>query len=130
MGSSRNKYKIGGCYYVLGNLSRKYRSQLDNIQLVFLCNHNLVIKYGFSKIIKPLMDDLKLLEIIGITFTFNGTEHNFLGTISFITCDNLAAHIIGGFVDSFAKTKRPCRTCKIERHNFSEFNANNVQIRF
>ena len=114
---------------MLGNLGRKYRYILDNIKFVFLCHHDDVIKYGFPKIIKPLLDDIKTLEQMGITFNFNNISHTFLVTISFIASDNLAANMcIGGFMESFSKTNRPCRTCMVERGHLSNFNANSFRI--
>ena len=101
LNNTAREYKIGACYYILGNLHSKYKSTLDNIQLVFLVKFKYIKKYGFYTVFEPLIKDIKSLETNGITITHNDKIINLLGTISFISSDNLAAHALGGYIEIF-----------------------------
>lgn len=48
-------------YFMLGNINPIKRSKLKGIQLLALCKHTLIKKYGINKIIKPIVEDIKLL---------------------------------------------------------------------
>lgn len=48
-------------YYMLGNVNPIKRSKLKGIQLLALCKHTLIKKYGINEIIKPIVEDIKLL---------------------------------------------------------------------
>lgn len=54
---------IGVFYYVLGNLSPKYRSQSHNIQLALIVKCRFIKKYGMDAILKPVVDDI--LQLVG-----------------------------------------------------------------
>lgn len=71
-------------------------------------------KYFIQKVLKPLVHDLKNLEVEGIQILHNERNFVFRGTVSFISADNLAAHHVGGFNESFSST-RCCRTCHASR---------------
>ena len=68
----------------------------------------------------PIIEDLKVLETAGINVEKYGTMHNFKGTLSMVVADNLAAHGIGGFQESF-NTVRFCRFCMITKTNVKNF---------
>ncbi|KAJ8050673.1 hypothetical protein HOLleu_03970 [Holothuria leucospilota] len=51
---------------------------------------------------EPLIQDLITLESDGVTVKVNTTTYNFKGTVSYMSADNLAAHGVGGFVESFS----------------------------
>lgn len=106
--------KISAFYYVLGNLGSCFRSTLQVIQLACLCRSELVKKHGYGCILKPVIRDLKILEQDGISLNINGSSVKVKGTVSFVACDNLAAHAIGGFVESFV-ANRFCRQCMCTR---------------
>jgi len=57
---------LGVVYYTLGNLSPKYRSQLDAIQLLAIATSPVINKYGIDAILEPFLDDLQFLEQVGI----------------------------------------------------------------
>lgn len=65
-------------------------------------------KYGFDDILKPLVDDLKILETQGIEVPF--LESPLLGSVIQITGDKLGLHGLFGFVESFSATYF-CRFC-------------------
>lgn len=79
IGKSTRNYKISAVYFKLGNLSLKYKSNSDFIQLVSLCIHRLVVKpYGIDSMLSPLINDIKILETNGIQVNFDGNQHHFL----------------------------------------------------
>lgn len=51
-------------YYTLGNLSPKYRSSLQSIQLLIAVKSNFLVRYGADKILKPVLDEIKELECV------------------------------------------------------------------
>ena len=117
IGTRCKKNKIGAVYYSLGNLSPKYRSKLDNIQLAALCRAQYVKKYGLEKFFEPIVSDIKSLESNGINVQFEGRSYNFKGTVCFVVADNLAAHAVGGYFENFSTVLRLCRTCTGTKHD-------------
>ena len=110
LGSKIQKYKLCAFYYVLGNIPPKYRSKLEPIQLLILCRHCVMKKYGISRVVQRLVDDIRLLERDGLEVLIDGTVRVFRGTISVMTADNLAAHTLSGLMESFSSL-RSCRFC-------------------
>lgn len=115
-----NSYKVAAFYFVLGNLSPKFRSKLSSIQLVCLCCTRLIKQYGFGKVLKPLLEDVKVLESKGVTITtLNQEEFTFKGCISLVSMDNLAAHQLGGFQQHF-HAGRICRFCMASSNDIQD----------
>ncbi|CAG9763786.1 unnamed protein product [Ceutorhynchus assimilis] len=111
LGSAKTKYKIVGIYMLLANLHPWHRSQVEHIQLVSLSHEKDIKLFSFSKILEPLIDELKLLETAG--FEFQGIH--FRGFLIAVVGDNLGSHQIGGFVESFSTETRFCRYCDISK---------------
>ena len=119
LGPYSKKWKVSAVYFILGNLSRKHRSRLDNIQLVSLCLHtSTVSEYGLQEMFKPAIDDLKILETQGIQFEFEGRSYHFLGTMSLLTGDNLGCHGAGCFYECFSTPEQVCRFCLTGRFDY------------
>lgn len=49
---------------MLGNIHPKYRSSLKTLNLAILCPTKCIKKYGLTKILKPFMADIALLESV------------------------------------------------------------------
>ena len=96
-----SKYEVSAFHFVLGNLPAKYRSRLTNIHLVSLVPALLIGKYGYEKVLEPLIKDLKTLETQGLDIGFEGKKLHFQGTLSMVVCDNLAAHVLGRLFCTF-----------------------------
>lgn len=113
LGSARGKYKITGFYWTLANLAPWHRTHVDHINLLALCKDKDLRNYGFGKVLKPFIDDLKEIERIGLQINENLRVFAYL-----MVClgDNLGAHQIGGFVENFRTNLYFCRFCYI--HNF------------
>lgn len=66
IGSSKKKHKLIGVYMIIGNIDQKFRSAISNVQLVALCKEADAKEFGFEKILRPIVEDVKELEISGI----------------------------------------------------------------
>lgn len=73
LGSKKGIHKLGCIYFILRNLSPKLNSVLMNIHLVTLFHSEDLKKYGFDHILKPLLNDLKILEAEGMQVPFQPT---------------------------------------------------------
>ncbi|CAC5384745.1 unnamed protein product [Mytilus coruscus] len=114
---------------LLGNLPPKFRSQLHCIQLVALCHSTTLKQNGFEKILDPLINDLQFLETNGITVSKHNIDHHFYGTVSVVIADNLGAHGIGGYMESFT-TLGNCRFCFIDKHHMqTKYDCSNFNMR-
>lgn len=99
-------------YWILGNLPPGCHSSLPSIQLAALINSNDVKIHGYEKVLEPLITDLITLEEHGVFVEKLGKT--FKGTSQCVVADNLAAHGIAGFVESFSG-KYVCRFCIADR---------------
>lgn len=54
-------YITGTFYFILGNISPKYRSRLTAIQLLGLVKSSFISSYGIDAVLKPIIDDVKKL---------------------------------------------------------------------
>ncbi|GBM07434.1 hypothetical protein AVEN_26501-1 [Araneus ventricosus] len=127
LGVHRKTHKILAFYYILGNIYPEFRSCVDNIQLSILVKSTYAKKFGINMIVEPLIKDLNILASHGISVR----DKTFVGSLSFISGDNLGSNMIGGFVESFSnKVNYYCRTClctKTEVQNV--FSDENISLR-
>ena len=77
LGNKTSKCKVLAFYFVLGNLPAKYRSCLTDIHIVSLVPARLIGKYGYDKVLEPLIKDLKTLETQGLDIGFEGGKPAF-----------------------------------------------------
>lgn len=119
LSSSARNNKICAIYWTLGNIPQFYRSKLYNIQVAVLAKHRSVKKHGLAEILKPLLKDLMTLENGYDMEGPNGQILNFNGTVSMVISDNLAAHEIGGFIESFSSL-RVCRFCSATKQSIKD----------
>lgn len=121
LGTSRKKHKLCGVYWVLGNLPPGSHSTLTSIYLAVLCKSDDVKAYGYGKVLEPLLQDLSILEQHGVFISQLGQFVK--GTVQCVIADNLGAHGIGGFVESFSGGSI-CRFCTGDK---SEFQTKDVK---
>lgn len=100
LGTSRKKHKLCCVYWVLGNLPPGFHSSLSHIFLTILCKSVHVKIYGYDKVLEPLLQDLKNLEDHGVYVPLLGKSLR--GTVQCVLADNLGAHSIAGFTESFS----------------------------
>ncbi|KAL2078046.1 hypothetical protein ACEWY4_025731 [Coilia grayii] len=120
LGTSRGYYKMCAVYWSLANLPIKYRSALHTIQLAMLCNSKDVQRFGYDKVFAPLLNDLKILEQDGVYIENLGDSIK--GTVFSVVADNLAAHGLGGFNQSF-RSVYSCRFCLYSRADVQTLDA-------
>ncbi|KAB0790517.1 hypothetical protein PPYR_15088 [Photinus pyralis] len=121
LGSARNKYKITGIYMTLANLYPWNRTRTEQIQLIALCFDKHIKHFGFGTILRPLINDLKILEEEGLRINENVIVK---GSILCTVGDNLGSHQIGGFLETFNVEMFFCRFCKIQNFNGSTYFGN------
>lgn len=126
LGTSRKKHKITAVYWVPLNLPAKFRSSLSSIQLAALGRSDDVKQYGFDRFFAPLLRDISILEKEGIYV--EAKQHSVKGSIFCVCADNLAAHGLAGFQESFSVSNF-CRFCLINRETLQQTPPSNFQMR-
>ena len=92
--------KLCAVYWVLGNLPPGSNSRLTSIYLALLCKSDDLKVYGYDKVFEPLLQELKTLEQHSVFLSQLGQFVK--GSVQCVIYDNLGAHGIGGFVESFS----------------------------
>lgn len=118
LGTSPKKHKLCGVYWTLNNLSHGSHSSLFSIYLAVLCKSNDVAEYGYGHILHPLLQDLKIMEEEGIFIPLLGTSLK--GTVQVVVADNLGAHSLAGFNESFCSGSI-CRFCTGTRMDIQKY---------
>ncbi len=90
-------------YWVIANIPAKNRSTLNSIQLARLYNTFTVKECGYAKVLQSLIYDLKSLEQNGVYPEQLGESVK--GTVLYVSADNLDAHSLAGFLESFTVDK-------------------------
>lgn len=118
LGTSKKKHKVTGVYWVLADIPSVLRSTLPSIYLAVLCKADDVKQFGYPRVLEPLLRDLKSFEEDGIFVSCFGNVVK--GTVFAVIADNLGAHSVGGFIESFSGSYI-CRFCVGERSQFQDF---------
>ena len=129
LGNKTVKHKMSAFYFQLGNLHMKYRSKLSDIQLLMIFPAKMMNIFGYASLLKPLIDDLHLLEMNGIDVFLSHQSFKFYGTVTMVIADNLAAHALSGHYCNFSTVKRFCRFCLQTKDNINNTVINDFQIR-
>lgn len=105
---------MSAAYWVIANLPSKNRSTLHSIQLALLCKASDVKECGYAKNLCPLIQDL-------VSSEQNSVYVEKLGecTVLYVAADNLAAHSLAGFFESFT-VDRFCRFCMASRSKMQD----------
>jgi len=118
LGSRRGIHKIGFIYMSLRNLQPMFNSRLNNIHIVAAFNSLDRSKYGFDKILDPLVRDIQQLEQ-GVDLKLrDGRILHKRGTLVYVAGDNLGLNQLFGFVESFSATHY-CRLCMADKSECS-----------
>ena len=108
LGTSKKKHKVCGIYWVILNLPIRLRSTLSSIYLAALCKTVHIKQYGYSKVLEPLIRDIEHLEVTGVFVKRLGSCIK--GTVVYVSADNLGAHSLAGYQESF-NVEKFCRFC-------------------
>ncbi|XP_026290847.2 uncharacterized protein LOC113215432 [Frankliniella occidentalis] len=115
---SPHSKKIGAFYAKVACLTPEFQSALSNIFLclLFLSKYRTADYETQKKILKPLIEDLTLLEKQGILVNIPnvGCRRIYFVT-GLILGDNSGLNSLGGFVNSFSKANHMCRRCKVHK---------------
>lgn len=112
LGSKSGIYKIGAVYISVASVPVQYVSLLENIFLTQLCFSADRVQYGNKSIFYKIIQQLKYLEIEGITIkTSSGKDVHIYFTLLLILGDNLGLNSILGFEESF-RSNYFCRFCR------------------
>ena len=90
------------------NLPIRLRSTLSSIYLTALCKTVHIKQYGSSKVLEPLIRDIEHLEVTGVFVKRLGSCIK--GTVVYVSADNLGAHSLAGYQESF-NVEKFCRFC-------------------
>jgi len=126
LGSHTAVHKLEGLYCVVRNVPNSYLSKLNSIFMVGLWYALDVKRYGYDKLLEPLFKELQLLESeAGLPCTISGKPSSLHGLVVAISADNLGAHSLFGYLESFSANKL-CRFCEVDKleiqHTFTEPN--------
>jgi len=91
------------------NLPPKFNACFANIHLVALVHGNDVKKYGYNKILKPIVNELKELEQ-GVSMSILGEIETVKGVLVDFGRDNLGRYQIFGCLQSF-RANTFCEWC-------------------
>lgn len=110
------KHKLMGIYFSVENSQPSTRT--EEVYLAMLFNESLIKSYGLEALLKPMSQDLKLLSTFGIRHPQLPDRRMPVG-IKCVCGDNLGAHQLAGFQESFSKGNRPCRFCRAKNDDFN-----------
>lgn len=74
-------------------------------------------RFGYSAVLEPLLKDLVVLEEEGLYVSALGRRVK--GSVFSVVADNLGAHSMGGFVESFSSSY-VCKFCLGEKSQFQD----------
>lgn len=126
LGTSRKIHKITAVYWVILNLASKSRSSLNLINLAVLGKTDDVRLFGFDSFLDPLVKDIKSLEQVGIFVP--ALQKYVKGTVFCVCADNLGAHGLAGFQESFI-VDNFCRVCLVSQKQIASTAPQDFQLR-
>ena len=111
LGAAKGTYKIVQVFYTLSEIDKSQRSQIDRLILVMVFKEKLLKTHKLKTIFKPIVDDLKKLEI-GVEVRNPFTRRVKCGVLAY-AADNLEASLVGGFSQNFS-SRDICRICHVQ----------------
>ena len=125
LAAGKGRHKILQMFWTIGDVPKKFRSKIDQIQICVIVKEHLIKKYGYSKIYEPLIEEMSLLEH-GIKVQYP-VARSIKVCFPFHLGDNLESHGLGGWSTCFS-SRDICRQCHIQYidletriHNFTAF---------
>lgn len=127
LGSKANRHKVCAVYFTIQNLPQKFKSKVNNIYLISLCNSDDVkMKHtDFNNLWQLIVNEINYLEKTGINIDVNT---NLKGTITQLAFDNLGANTALGFAGGF-NTKHYCRHCESSQTDCQQMSRENIHER-
>lgn len=119
LGSKTGSHKMGALYFLIRNLPPFCNSKLCNIHLLALFYSQDLKNIDFNAILKPIVDDLKILEDEGITIEVDSCSQVYYGSLCALSFDNLGGNVLFGLVESFSANNF-CRLCLINKNDIQD----------
>lgn len=116
LGNKTAIHKISAFYYCINNIERI--GSLKNIYWWGLCYANDVNKYGFQKILRPFVDELKTLEK-GVKVVIHNQSVTLKFILAGVTGDTLAMHLL--FEIKSSASNYFCRQCWLLKPEFKKY---------
>ena len=111
LGASRGTHKVVQVFFVLADIPKGQRSQIDRFQLTLIVKEKLLKKYGYVRIYEKFVEDLLKLESGVIV---EKPIHKIVKCgLLLHAADNLEAMEVGGFSSCFS-SKSVCRWCHVQ----------------
>ena len=130
LGNKTKGYKILAFYFTIANFHPRFNANLNSIQLLVIAKSTDLKKYGVDLLLAPLIEDLKHLESVGLSFKFQNQDLCFTDSAALVISDNLDAHWLSGFQENFRTVKRVCRFCMCLRVDMCKcFDVNELAMR-
>ena len=124
LGTSKKVHKINSVYWTFTNLDQKYKSAVHVTSLACMAKSADISDpdFGWGVYLQQLLKDLKFLENCGIYVDALGSTLK--GSIAVIVADNLGAHSLGGFVQSFGpNVQYMCHFCSASTNEINNIDA-------
>ena len=111
--------KIGAFYFKILNLPPHLLNFTGNVHVSILCHEKFIHKYNMNEILKPLIQELKVLEKDeGVPVVINDKEYTLRATVAAVTADTAAANPLLGHLGPGAK--HFCILCMISRNELQK----------
>ena len=120
IGSRKSIHKVTCFYWILKNLPPWLNSQINQVNVVALCNTLDLCRYGYKPVLDKISEDLKKLERPFNVLTKGGSTISVLGAHFSFVADNAEYHSALDFVKNFAKGFC-CERCFVSAENFSNY---------
>lgn len=118
LGSKTKIHKTCNFYFTILNMPAYFNSKLKNINTVLMCHSIDIERYGYDKIMNPLILELQELESQeGVIMKINHKDVVVRATVVNLSADTLAAHSILGLLAP--SCNRFCRLCMVLRKDIS-----------
>lgn len=121
IGSKTGLHSVGLFYFTIQNFPMHFSTNLKNIYDVLVCNMNDIKKYGLNTILKPIIDDMKLLETDeGVEIQIDkNTFYTLRAILHIIIGDALSVSEMFGLLSPAANFF--CRECMCSRNDLKNF---------
>ena len=124
IGPSKKKHKLSAYCYILPCVPPKYRSTVNFTQLACLVKDITSKLAGVSNVLKPMIDELQSLW----THPIQLDDVDAYVKLIAISSDNLTAHSLAGFQQTFASGKF-CRHCYVTYGEHRTMSRIDVQMK-
>lgn len=114
LGSKVVVHKLGFLYFTIKSLPPEFLSKLSSHFLVAVYKSDDAKTYGIDSVLLPVIEELKDLEVNGITLNTPHFKGEMRFSVAQLCGDNLGLNAILGFTESFSGNYF-CRMCKAHK---------------